>query len=251
MILSTQSQVLRAIKARLMVQLNLPESRVFVTSDPNMAEALDFAVQVSPLAAGAVSDMNRVGLGFITERIGITTMVRSASDQANKQNRRITGADHGVLFRQDSVRQALIQHGLGGLLQIDLRFVASGSVRPHPRTEGYVMATDTFVCSYAYPHPTGSVFRYGFFATTPTYADLTEEAGYTTAPLLSVIFVRSPVVATYAWFFIASAITPTFYEGVVLRVFTNQGSEVVDGVTYTKWRSPTQYTQTTVNLRIA
>ena len=176
--LATQAQVLAAVRSRLVSTIGIPLSRVYLTSEPRFAEAMDFAIQISPIAVGMQNEMNRTGLGFVTERFSVTTFVRTASDNDIKQSRQLVGTDHGVLFRQTAIRKALIQHDLGGMLQIPIRFVSSGPIRQEPKAKHYMSATDVFVCSYALAWPVAGLFRYGWNASTPSWAQLSVERSF-------------------------------------------------------------------------
>ncbi len=184
--IATQSQVLRAVRDRIVSILGIPESRVYLTREPLFTEAMDFAIQISPIAVGATNEFNRSGLGFVTERFNITTFVRTGSDNDIKQTRQLTGVDHGVLFRQDSIRRALIQHDLGGVLTVPIRFVSSGPVREEPKAKFYLSATDTFICSYALAWPVAGVFRYGWRATQPTWAQLSVDRAFANSTKYSI-----------------------------------------------------------------
>jgi len=175
---STQATVLRAIRQRIQTVLGIPESRVYIVSDPSFAEGMDFVVQVQPLGGGATSEFNRSGLGFVTERFAVTTFVRTGSDNDVKKTRQITGTDHGAVARQQDIRRALIQHDLGGILAVPIRFVSSGPIVEEPRSRLYLRATDIYVCSYALPWPVAGSFRFGWRATQPTWAQLSEERSY-------------------------------------------------------------------------
>jgi hypothetical protein len=200
--IATQAQVLRAIRQRLIDTLGLPESRVYLTNDPVFAEGMDFVVQISPIAVGATNELNRAGLGFVTERFSVTTFVRTASDNDVKKNRQLTGESHGVLYRQTAIRQALIQHDLGGMLAVPIRFVSSGPVKEEPRTQMYLAATDVFICSYALAWPVAGIFRFGWRSTQPTWAQLSEERSYANSTRYSITTpTRSGTPASeYLWF---------------------------------------------------
>lgn len=200
--LATQSQVLLAIRSRLVQTIGVPESRVYLTSEPRFTEAMDYAIQISPIAVGATSELNRTGLGFVTERFSVTTFVRTASDNDFKQSRTLAGTDRGVLFRQTEIRKALIQHDLGGLLQIPIRFVSSGPVRQEPRSQLYMSATDVFICSYALAWPVAGLFRYGWNAATPTWAQLTTERSFQNSTKYSITTPTRGVnpASEYLWF---------------------------------------------------
>lgn len=253
--IATQDQVLRAVRSRLVSALGLPESRVYLVSEPVFAEAMDFAVQISPIASGATSEMNRTGLGFVTERFAVTTFVRSVSDNSVKQNRQLAGIDRGVLSRQSDVRKALIQHELDGLLQVAIRFVSSGPVRLEPRSESYLSATDIFVCSYAIPWPVAGKFRYGWKATQPTWADL---AAYENSYVNSTRYTVSPTrpstgggiaASEYLWFAFpdelhslgisirnAAGLEPFYRTGFTPPSGPAIGTIVQDGITYHLYR---------------
>lgn len=170
MIYATQDMVMRAIRSRIVSVLGIPESRIYLATEPTFAEAMDFAVQITPMSAGAQSELNRVGLGFVTEKFAVTCFVRVASDNSVKASRQIAGVDKGVLSRCQKVREALIQHNLGGLLQIAMRWVSSGSVRKNPNATNFASSTDVFVCSYAMPWPIAGQFRGVSSPTLPTFA---------------------------------------------------------------------------------
>ena len=199
-ILASQDQIYRALRQRIIDAAGVAPSRVYLTSEPNFAEAMDYAVQITPLATGATNEMNRTGLGFINERFAVTTFVRSASDNVNKQTRQIAGVDRGVINRQVEIRKALIQNTLDGLLQIATRFVSSGPVRLEPRSELYLSATDIFICSYAMPWPVAGKFRYGWSATTPTWAALNNENEYLNKVKYTVTASRGSSASEYFWF---------------------------------------------------
>jgi len=200
MILASQDQVYRALRQRVIDAAGAAPSRVYLTTEPNFAEAMDYAVQITPLATGATNEMNRTGLGFVNERFAVTTFVRSASENVNKQTRQIAGIDRGVINRQVEIRKALIQNNLDGLLQIAIRFVSSGPIRQEPRSELYLSATDIFICSYAMAWPVAGKFRYGWSATTPTWAALTGETEYINDVDYAVQANRASAASQYFWF---------------------------------------------------
>jgi hypothetical protein len=174
MIYATQDMVMRAIRARLVSVLGIPESRVYLATEPTFAEYMDFAIQITPITAGAQNELNRVGLGFVTERFAVTCFVRVASDNSVKASRQIAGVEKGVLARCQQVRAALIQNNLAGLLQIAMRFVSSGAVRRNPTAQNFASSTDIFVCSYAMPWPIAGKFRGGSDDGAPNWEDLEE-----------------------------------------------------------------------------
>ena len=199
---ATQAQVLRAIRQRIADSLGVPESRVYITHEPSFSEALDFIVQVSPLGGGATNEFNRSGLGFVTERFSVTTFVRTGSDNDRRKTRQMTGADHGVIARQHPIRQCLIQETLGGMLQVAIRFVSSGPIVEEPRSKNYMRGTDIFVCSYAMPWPVAGKFRFGWSATQPTWAALSEERSYANTTDYTIITPSRGVspASEYLWF---------------------------------------------------
>ena len=248
MILLTQDQFLRAVQQRLMTALDLPESRVYLTQEPNFPEAVDYAVQISPISSGAQNEMNRVGLGFVTERFAVTSLVRSASDYANKQNRQLAGVDRGVVFRQSQVRAALIQNDLDGKLQVDIRFVSSGPIKTDPRQDAYIMMTDVYVASYATPWPVAGRFRYGWSVTTPTWATLLNEANFINDVTYTATGGGNAVVS-YFWFAFpqelhnlgvtistAVGVEPFYNDGFPPLSGPSVGNFVEDGVTYFLYR---------------
>lgn len=248
---ATQDQVHRALRTRLITTLGLPESRVYLTQEPRFTEAMDFAIQISPIAVGATNEMNRTGLGLMTERFSVTTFVRTGSDNDFKQSRQLAGVDHGVLNRQAAIRRALIQHDLGGMLLVAIRFVSSGPIRQDMRAQNYLCATDTFVCSYALAWPVAGRFRYGWRATQPTWAQLSEERSYandTDYTIVTTPRTGSPA-SEYLWFAF-----PAELHSLGVTIATNAGLEpfyrtgfpppsgpsigtiVEDGVTYHLYR---------------
>jgi hypothetical protein len=259
MILATQDAVHRALRQRLITTLGIPASRVYLIGEPAFAEAMDFAVQLSPVAAGATNEFNRSGLGFITERFAVTTYVRHASDNDIKQSRMIAGIDKGVMARQADVRRALIQDTLDGLLQVAIRLVSSGPVRTEPRSSNYMAATDIFVCSYALPWPVAGIFRYGFSATQPTWAGLTEEVNFSNSVKYVATANRQATTPAYLWFAIpadlhamgvtirtAQGLEPFYRTGFLPPDGPAVGSFVQDGVTYQWYRRA--YTTTATSL---
>jgi hypothetical protein len=252
MILATQDQVLRSIRDELISATGLPSSRVYLTADPVFTEAMDFAIQVSPIASGATNEFNRSGLGFVTERFAVTTFVRSVSDNTNKQDRQLAGIDRGVIARQSLIRKALIQNNLSGLLQVDIRFVSSGPVRIEPRSEAYLSATDIFVCSYAIPWPVAGQFRFGWDDGTPNWTDLSAgEIHYDGKINLSVTASANPMgpAPIYLWFAFPSdlhslgitlrtpaGIEPFYRTGFLPPSGPSVGTLVEDGVTYQLYR---------------
>lgn len=220
MIRVTQDRVHREIRQRLVSMLGLPESRVYLTTEPKFTEAMDFVVQVSPISAGATNEFNRSGLGFITERFAVTTFVRNASDNDIKQSRQIAGEERGVLARQADVRAALIQHSLGGILQVDIRLVSSGPIRTEPRSGNYLMATDVFICSYATPWPVSGLLRSGFRATAPTWAQLGNEVNADGKIAYTQTYTRLSSTPEYFWFAV-----PDEMHQRGTRIFTAEGEE--------------------------
>lgn len=251
MMLATQDAVLRAIRQRLITVLGLPESRVYLTQEPSFTEAMDFAIQISPIAAGATNEFNRSGLGFVTERLAVTTFVRSASDNTNKQSRQLAGLDRGVINRQNDVRRALIQHDLDGLLQVAMRFVSSGPIRIEPRSDLYLSATDIFVCSYAMAWPVAGKFRYGWSDGTPAWEDMEFEQEYRNSVRYTATVSSNPIGPSpiYAWFLFPTELhnlgvtlkTPAGIEPFYRTGFTppsgpSIGTLVNDGITYYIYR---------------
>lgn len=203
MIYATQDQVYRAVRERLKTVLGLPDSRVYLSQEPVFAEAMDFAVQITPLSGGAQNELNRTGLGFVTERFAVTTIVRVASDNSVKASRLIAGDDKGVITRASEVRKALIQHGLTGLLRIDIRFVSSGAVRRNPVAPNFAMMTDVYVCSYALPWPIVGQFVAGWDDGTPTFPDLDDlTVNYNNTVVHTVTVTGNPIgpAPIYLWF---------------------------------------------------
>lgn len=252
---ATQDQVLRAVRTRIVSTTGLPESRAYLVSEPVFAEAMDFAIQISPIASGATNEMNRTGLGFITERFAVTTFVRSVSDNTVKQNRQLAGVDRGVIARQNQIRQSLIQNDLGGLLQVPIRFVSSGPVRVEPRSESYISATDIFVCSYAHPWPVAGKFRYGWKITQPIWSDLLAgENQYVGSTSYAITATRSATgggiaASAYLWFAFpqelhslgiairnAAGLEPFYRTGFPPPNGPAIGTLVSDGVTYQLYR---------------
>jgi len=262
-IVITQDVLYRALRTRLTTELNLPESRVYLTNEPKFTEAMDFVIQISPIAAGATNEMNRTGLGFVTERFAVTTFVRTASDNDFKQSRQLAGEGHGILARQVDVRKALIQQYLDGILQVAIRWVSSGPVRLEPRAQLHLSATDVFVCSYAMPWPYSGLFRYGYSATQPAWGDLTGELQHNSSLNFETPVTRTASTSAYAWFLIPEelhdrGITIKTAEG--LEPFYNSdfpppsgpatGTLVQDGVTYYRYRRAYPTTATALNYRI-
>jgi hypothetical protein len=265
MILATQDQVYRALRQRLVDSLDLPESRVYLTQEPKFTEAMDFAVQISPIAAGAQNDYNRSGLGFITERFSVTTFVRTASDNDFKQSRQLAGLDHGVLMRQAKIRKVLIQDLLDGLLQVAIRFVSSGPIRQEPRAQLYISSTDVFTCSYATPWPYAGSFKYGFKATQPAWTDLTGVNNYRGKIDLTLTKVRSTSDSEYFWFAFpqelhdlgvqiktTAGLEPFYRTGFPSDSGPSIGTIVEDGVTYQLYRRayPTVSSSLTYRIKV-
>jgi hypothetical protein len=220
MILATQDEVYRALRQRIIDAGGIEPSRVYLTDEPSFAEAMDYAVQITPLGSGAISELNRTGLGFVNERFAVTTFVRSASDNTNKMTRKLAGIDRGILFRQNAIRQVLIQDMLGGLLQIAIRYVSSGPIRQEPRAETYISATDIFMCSYAIPWPVAGKFRYGFKPTLPTWSDLAGEVYYSSGVKFSASATRTGTAPSYFWFAF-----PQTLHSMGIQIATENGPE--------------------------
>lgn len=263
MIVITQAQLYRALRARLVDALALPESRVYLTNEPRFTEAMDFVVQISPLAAGATNEMNRTGLGFVTERFAVTTFVRTASDNDIKQSRQLAGEDHGVIERQGAIRSALIQNELGGILQVPIRFVSSGPVRLEPRAQLHLSATDVFVCSYALAWPVAGAMKFGYSATQPAWGDLPSESFHNGSLNFTTSVNRSGASSAYAWFLIpqdihargvtfrtAQGIEPFYHSGFLPPSGPATGTVVQDGVTYYRYRRAYPTTATSLSYRL-
>lgn len=249
MMYATQDTVYREIRRRLVDSLNLPYSRVYLTSEPQFTEAMDFALQITPIAGGSTNEFNKSGLGFITEKFAVTTFVRTASDNDIKQSRQLAGLDHGVLNRQADVRSALIQQTLDGLLTVAIRFVSSGPVRQEPRASVYLSSTDVYVCSYALPWPVAGKFRYGFSATKPTWATLTNEFDFANSIRYDATATRLVTTSQYLWFAFPQSIhdlgvtlstpagvEPFYRTGFLPPSGPGVGPLVESGVTYQLYR---------------
>lgn len=265
MILITQAHLYRALRARLVDFLGLPESRVYLTNEPKFTEAMDFVVQVSPIASGSTNEMNRTGLGFITERFAVTTFVRTASDNDIKQSRQLAGETHGVIDRQGAIRAALIQHDLDGILQVSIRFVSSGPVRIEPRAQLHLSATDIFVCSYAIAWPVAGTIQFGYSETQPAWGDLGNELFHNGSLNLRTSVVRDVGSSSYAWFLIpqdihdrgvtfrtAQGVEPFYHSGFPAPSGPATGTLVEGGVTYHRYRRayPTSATNLSYGLEI-
>jgi hypothetical protein len=194
--------VMRGIRARLVTILGIPESRIYLATEPTFSEAMDFAVQITPMSAGAQSELNRTGLGFVTERFAVTCFVRVASDNSVKASRQIAGVEKGVLTRCQKVRETLIQNNLGGILQIAMRWVSSGSVRKNPAAQNFVSSTDVFVCSYAMPWPVAGEFRGVMSATLPTFAAAVGGVSLFSGTVDVTRTFPNPTPPAYLWLFI-------------------------------------------------
>ena len=267
MIYATQDMVMRAIRARLVSVLGIPESRIYLATEPTFAEYMDFAIQITPITAGAQNELNRVGLGFVTERFAVTCFVRVASDNSVKASRQIAGIGKGVLARCQQVREALIQNNLSGLLQIDMRFVSSGAVRKNAVAQNFASSTDVFVCSYAMPWPIAGRFRGGSDDGAPNWEDLEDgETLFSGSVDVVRTYPISPTQApVYLWFLIPenmhtlgvefstdSGVEP-FYNidfpppsGATLGT----GTITVDGVTYYIYRRAWPTTAASLTYRI-
>jgi hypothetical protein len=200
MMYATQDEIYRSLRQRLISAAGIEPSRVYLTQEPNFTEAMDYAVQITPIASGATNELNRTGLGFINERFAVTTFIRSASDNANKMTRMLAGIDRGVMFRQQEIRSALIQDTLDGLLQVAIRFVSSGPIRVEPRSGNYISSTDIFVCGYALAWPVAGKFRYGFWPSRPTWAQLSGENQYINEVKYTATATRTSSAPNWFWF---------------------------------------------------
>lgn len=263
MIVITQDVLYRALRSRLVSELGLPESRVYLTSEPKFTEAMDLVIQISPIAAGATGEMNRTGLGFVTERFAVTTFVRTASDNDIKQSRQLAGEGHGVLARQIAVRKALIQQYLGGILQVAIRWVSSGPIRIEPRAQLHLSATDVFVCSYAMPWPYSGLFKYGFSPTQPAWVDLDGELQHNSSLNFQITVNRTESTSSYVWLMVPEDIhnrgltisteeglEPFYHDDFPPPSGPSTGTLVHDDVTYYRYRRAYPTTATTLNYRI-
>lgn len=263
MIVITQAQLYRALRARLVDALAMPESRVYLTNEPRFTEAMDFVVQISPVAAGATNEMNRTGLGFVTERFAVTTFVRTASDNDIKQSRQIAGEDHGVIERQGAIRSALIQNYLEGILQVPIRFVSSGPVRLEPRAQLHLSATDIFICSYAIGWPVSGTMKFGYSQTQPAWGDLSGQNFHNGSLDFTTSVTRTSTSSAYAWFLIPQSIhergvmmktpqgvEPFYHVGFPPPSGPATGTVVDGGVTYYRYRRAYPTTATNLSYRL-